>query len=217
MVKKAIFLAVALAAVSSTYAQESRFGIRAGLNLASIEVDEKGAPAYDNTIGFHVGIIADIGINELFYFQPGLLFSAKGAEYSNESYTSSGIRTEYELTASAYYLEIPLMASVKMDINESLALRLNAGPYIGFGITGTIEEEFKVPMYPQYNESDSENVFKKGGFKRLDFGIAFGSGLEFQNFYIGVNYGIGLNDVSDGYTNADIYNRCLGITLGYNF
>jgi len=205
MLNKTIFL-VAVVAVSSIFAQGMNFGVRAGLNLASVKEDDKEVPEYGNIIGFHVGAIAYLGLNELFYFQPGFFLSKKGAENSKEE---SGLNVE--TTMSLWYLEIPLLASAKIDVND-LALRINAGPYLGFGITGDIESKVQ-------GQSKSEEAFKKGNFKRLDFGLAFGGGVEFQNFYAGINYNLGLSNIADREDNddSDIYSRSLGFTLGYNF
>ena len=204
MLKKTIFLVAILAVVSSTFAQGTTFGIRAGLNLPSIEIDEENSPEYENTVGFHVGAVADIGLNNFFYIQPGLFLSTKGAEYTYPD----GHHNSY---TSLWYLEIPLLASAKIAINESLAIRINAGPYVGFGIAGTIEHEYTGSV----RGPDSEKAFQKNYFKRLDLGLAFGGGVEFQSFYLGVNYDFGLISVAD--SKIDVYNRCLGFTLGYNF
>jgi len=105
-----------------------------------------------------------------------------------------------------------LLASAKIAINESLALRINAGPYVGFGIVGTIEHEYTGSV----RGPDSEKAFRKNYFNRLDLGLAFGGGIEFQSFYLGVNYDLGLSSMADN-DDIDTYNRCLGFTIGYNF
>jgi len=212
---KIIILLSAFAVASSVFAQETKFGVRAGLNLASIERDEKGGVSdYNSVIGFHIGAILDKNINKVFYIQSGIFFSTKGAEYS-EKYEHE----KYETAFTLYYWEIPLLASAKIAINESLNLRINAGPYIGLTLSGTIKENGEYPEYPEdnysYSGSTSFSRFKSRSFGPLDFGIALGSGIDFQNFYLGINYEYGLIDVSGYYTNS--YNRCLGITIGYNF
>jgi hypothetical protein len=210
MARKLMILFTVLTVASSAFA-ESSFGLRAGLNLASIKGEDKSVPDYDNTIGFHVGAIVDIGISEFFYIQPGFFFSVKGAELY-EKYGSES----YETVFNPYYFEIPLLISAKIAIDESLALRINAGPYIGMTLTGTVEEKYENSEYPQDNYSDSGNTFKRMLFDVYDFGLVLGGGIEFQNFYLGMNYGIGLLNVVT-YSVIEHYSRCLGITLGYNF
>jgi len=217
MFKKTLFLAAVLAAVSSTFAQN--LGVRAGLNLANQKLDIDGAdlPDPDNHIGFHVGVVADIGITDMFYIQPGLLFSLKGTEYNMDFMGFAKV----EAKMSLYYIEVPVLASAKIPINESLALRINAGPYVGFGIGGT--GEVKQTVMGQSQTISGDAFGDDGTYNRLDFGVAFGGGIEFQKFYVGVNYGLGLANIAkadadeEEDTNAKAYNRCLGITLGYNF
>jgi hypothetical protein len=218
MARKILILLAVLTAASSAFEQDAaesstRFGLRAGLHLASIKIEEKSLPDYGNIIGFNAGAIADISISEFFYIQPGLFFSVKGAEYS-EKYGSESYGTIYSL----HYLEMPLLASIKIALDESLSFRLNAGPYIGIGIAGTIEEKYENSEYPQDNYSYSEDAFfaQLNLFGLLDFGMAFGVGIEFQNFYLGLNYDLGLANIA-GYGSVGYYNRCMGIAIGYNF
>ncbi|GBU24918.1 hypothetical protein R83H12_01554 [Fibrobacteria bacterium R8-3-H12] len=106
------------------------------------------------------------------------------------------------------------MASAKITINESWAFRINVGPYIGMTLIGTFEDKYENSEYPQDNYSDLRNTL--GTFNVFDFGLVFGGGIEFQKFYLGANYGIGLYNVAR-FSVMDHYNRCLGIALGYNF
>ncbi len=61
-----------------TNAQQTRFGIKGGLNLSTVVGGE-----VENTktfVGFHVGGFAEINIVEKFFIQPELLFSAQGTK-----------------------------------------------------------------------------------------------------------------------------------------
>jgi hypothetical protein len=250
MAKKPIFLFAVLAVVSLTFAQEQKaisFGVRAGLNLGKIEFgrnysrsDEDGTRSRTsdetnstgNLIGFHVGAVVDIGINEFFYIQPGVLLTSKGGETNSEYKSRSGTsyeKDENKMTIAPYYIDIPIMLSLKGKLNDNLALKAQAGPYIGFGLFGKMENEYK----EEYNgDIDSEkskvkDVFsptdaekKEGGFEgfnRFNAGIGFGGGIEFNGLYLGLSYNYGLTNLYKEKDSSELYERTLGITLGYNF
>jgi len=264
MVKKSIFLFAVLAAVSLTFAQEQKavsFGVRAGLNLSKIEfgLDYSNNDEYysyktksdmtygtGNLIGFHVGAVVDIGVNEFFYIQPGILLTSKGGEVNEESkeseYNGNYYKRETEETIAPYYIDIPIMLSLKGKLNDNLALRVQAGPYIGFGLFGKIESKYERNDYDSYSGPDNrsekgkvKNVFSPTsnekeevegsdffedgfkGFNRFNAGIGFGGGLEINALYIGVNYNYGLTNLYKDKHSPKLYERTLGLTVGYNF
>ncbi|CAM1373076.1 porin family protein [Tenacibaculum xiamenense] len=89
-------------------AQESKFGIKGGLNFAQIT----GANSLksDRKTDFNLGIMAEIPIVEKFFFQPELLYSRQGSSVNLD------------------YLNIPLLG--KYYLTEGL--NIQAGPQIGF-------------------------------------------------------------------------------------
>jgi hypothetical protein len=241
-----------LIAVAVATAQDSapvKFGIRAGLNLGKIgtiydySYSERNGNDYyyssgtsdkmelsGNLIGFHVGAVIDVKILEFLYFQPGIMLSLKGGEEKEESerrYSNGESRYEEDITTiSTYYLDVPLMLSLKGTLTNDLALRAHAGPYIGFGLFGKYERELTDSRYPEYNEkTEIDNIFSPSayeknyfaGFKKFNFGIGLGCGIEFNNVYLGVNYNIGLTNLYDEEDSIELYERTFSFTLGYNF
>jgi hypothetical protein len=254
--KKQIILAV-LAAVGLTFAQEQKtvsFGIRAGLNLASLGIGEDRKGYYDdssysetsnitigtgNLIGFSVSAVADIQLIEFLYFQPGLMFSRKGGSMENEYEEVERGNTEKEkeeTTVASYYIDLPLNFSLKGNLANELALRAHFGPYIGFGLFGEMESKSKRSYEDtERNYSKKMKLFSKEKdcdedyddevcseytmFSRFNFGIDFGVGIEYSNLYLGVSYNYGLTNLAskDREDKDKIYERTLGIMLGYNF
>lgn len=233
-----------LAAASLTYAQS--FGVRAGLNLGKLHfyenyssnengyVEDRSSDASESTgnlIGFHIGTVVDIGINEFFYIQPGITLTKKGGERESERYSSGDGReqiTESKITCALYYLDIPVLFSLKGKLNDNLALRVQAGPYVGFGLFGSLEYEYE-DKYNGVRRSEKEeikNVFspstkeKAEGFKgisRFNAGISIGGGIEFSGIYAGLSYNYGLTNLSKEEDEGEAYESTLGITVGYNF
>jgi hypothetical protein len=242
MVKKAIFLSVVLATISLTFAQEQeqglRFGARAGLNLNSATLNERADRSgtvmlFENSIGFHVGAVADISISNFLYFQPGLMLTTKGMEYNSNYDYSDGDEKEWEKTewhVKVYSIELPLMFSLKASLADNLYLRANVGPYLGFAFSGTFE--YKNEYYRSYSSNYEDHDKSSGNIdifpsdkdrklngKQFHAGLAVGGGIEIGSLYLGVNYDYGLTNLLDisGDGKVEAYERTLGFTLGSYF
>jgi hypothetical protein len=197
---------------------------------------------YSSSIGFHVGPVVDIKLLEFLYFQPGIMFSLKKA--SNESKSEYSYYNSYfgitetdsdheKMTASAYYIDVPINLSLKGNLSPGYALTAHIGPYIGFGLSGDFEYEYKSNYsHNGYNDSNNDNnntkLFEKDKnqdfilVNRFNMGIGFGVGLEISDFYIGANYNYGLtslttDEAAEKTYIGKIYERTLGISLGYGF
>lgn len=118
--KKLIFIGILFFSFSAMQAQEMGFGIKGGVNFATLTGDD--VDDVDSRTGFHLGLIAEFGLSESFSIQPELLYSAKGAE-------------DGDMTWKLDYLTIPVMA--KYFATD--AFSIEAGPYIGFNTTSEID------------------------------------------------------------------------------
>ncbi|MCL1967870.1 MAG: PorT family protein [Fibromonadales bacterium] len=181
-----------------------------------------------NLIGFHIGAVADIKITDFLYVQPGLLLSSKGMEtesIEDDEYTYSGnsqkSKYKYNVRMNPYYIDVPIMVSLKGTLADNLALRAQAGPYLGFGLFGGAEASHKEERYrngePDPDNFDPENGAKRkvgnvfsptdeekeefefGGLSRFNCGLSFGIGIEYSNFYLGVSYNYGLTSLESKY------------------
>ena len=208
--KKIVMLAVMAAGiVFSATAQESGFGIRASLNLSNVNNKYDGEVAseesksdyeYDfkNRVGFNIGLIYDWGISESFYIQPGLYFTTRGAkiEESEEDY-------KYEEKWKLNYLQIPILASYRIALTDNVKWHINAGPYLAVGVGGKVkwEETYDGDTdkgdYKAFGTADEDSDEEKGGLKRFDAGLSFGTGVSINKFYIGLTYDLGLVNAAD--------------------
>jgi len=202
MKKILIISAIALFGLTAVNAQEVEFGIKGGINLATITGDD--FVNFDNRTCFHFGAVVEIGISENFSFQPELLYSCQGSDYGVDD--TSFVDTKAALfngTIKADYLNIPLMA--KYYISEGLSLE--AGPQLGFLISAT--DEF---------EGEEEDI--KDFVKGIDFGVNFGLGYKLDGgLNFGARYNLGLSNANDDEDLSDITfkNGVFQFSLGYFF
>jgi len=121
---KKLILGFAIAMSSLTFAQEKaektsspvRFGIKAGLNVSSVNDDEFKAKA-----GIYGGVFANIPVASSFSVQPEVLYSGMGAKLED----ASDVRLNLD------YISVPVM----FQYNVLPELYLEAGPQFSFAIS----------------------------------------------------------------------------------
>lgn len=189
--KKIILSALAVFVFGFTNAQEVKFGLKGGLNVANITGDIE-----DNSskVGFHVGGFAEIKVSEKFSVQPELLFSTQGTKFDFE-----GTNVNFNLS----YLNIPIMA--KYYVFDKFSLE--AGPQIGFLMSAKLA-------------GDGDKLDLKDEYKSTDFGVNFGVGYDFtENISAGLRYNFGLSNIAKPIDGEDFKenNSVLSLSVGYKF
>lgn len=179
-------------------AQAQTFGLKAGLNLASmvIKVDDEKADDIKTKPGFHIGVTYEMPFGDMLAFEPGLLLSTKG-------YKMDGNPDDFVF--NLMYVEIPLNAKAYFDLGE-LKLFAIAGPYIGIGITGKSKLG-----------DDSEDVewgTDTGEANRIDFGVNIGAGVQIGAIEAGIGYGLGLGNMSNA-DDVSFKHRVFGVSVAY--
>ncbi|HEX8270286.1 MAG TPA: porin family protein [Flavobacterium sp.] len=203
--KKILLSAAAIFAFGFVSAQETRFGAKAGLNLANLGGDIEDA---EMLLGFHVGGFAEVMISDKFGVQPELLFSMQGAK-SESSEDIGGTEFTYESKLKLAYLNIPIMA--KYYATEDFNLQF--GPQIGFLMSA--KDEYEVSGGGD-SESESEDV--KDAFESIDFGVNFGLGYNFgENFGVEARYNLGLSNIIKDADDFSVNNSVIQVSFGYKF
>ncbi len=175
------------------------FGVKGGLNLASLSFSEDVDNSIKSLLGVHVGPVAEFELQEGLYFNTGLLFSLKGAKmkYGEES-----------ASTSLNYLEIPLNVAYKFSTGEKSKFFAQAGPYLGYALSGKTKYG---------GESESIN-FKEDGLKRFDFGLGVGLGIELGSIVPSVSYQLGLSNLNDdSEMDVKVKNKVFQISIAYMF
>jgi hypothetical protein len=114
-----IILLVSLSAVSK--AQDTHFGLKAGLNISSLDV--KQGVDWDAKAGFHFGGLAHVHLTPHFAVQPEIVFSQQGGEYSSDKWKIN-------------YLNIPVL----LQYMTGSGFRLQTGPQLGFALSSEVKQ-----------------------------------------------------------------------------
>ncbi len=196
--KKVLLVFAVLAITASSFAQ-TKFGIKAGANLASAYGNDFDGT--DGRIGLVVGAFTKFEISEKFYFQPELLYSSQGVSSTYYEVTQD---KNLDAILKLSYLNIPLMAK----FYPYKGFNLQAGPQLGILLSA--KQKFEVMRM-----EDIENI--KDFCNDFDFGLNLGLGYDFpEGFGIDFRYNIGLTNIED-YDDADGKNKVFQLTASYAF
>lgn len=118
-----LLLSAPLAIAQSTDKAKMSFAILGGVNLQNLNGKYANGDKLTNDmiVGFHAGVNIQMPIAPQFFFQPGLLFTTKGAKYSDGSSTKLS------------YIELPLNLVYKALLGNGKFM-LGFGPYLGYAI-----------------------------------------------------------------------------------
>jgi len=229
--KKRISLIAALFSVAllsnaqqaKEYTTGTSFGLRGGVNFQNVNGKDEDGKKLENDliVGFHIGANAEIPIAPGFYFQPGVLYTMKGAK-GTDDFLGQTIKATVRLS----YIEVPLNLVYKPTLGTGRLL-LGFGPYVAFGIGGEVKYEGggttvtqKIKYKKMVMNSDPDDV---AYFKPMDAGANFLFGYEFtEKISVQLNAQLGLvkiNPEYEGNTNdqTSAKNTGFGFSLGYRF
>ncbi|WP_264534892.1 porin family protein [Flavobacterium sp. N1736] len=190
--RKIILSAIAVMAFGFTNAQETRFGVKGGLNLTNFSGDVDT----ESLVGFQVGGFAEIKIIERLAIQPELLFSTQGAKYNYIGSNDGDLKLNY--------INVPVLA--KFYITKQFTVE--AGPQIGFLVSAK-------------DEGDDVKDFYKSTDFGFNFGAGYNFtdnlslGLRYTVGLSGVVDGGDYDDIDDYYDSAK--NSVLALALAYKF
>lgn len=195
------------------------FAILGGVGFQNLNGKDYSGDKLENTmiLGYHGGVNVQIPVVPEFYFQPGLLFSTKGAKNAGSLLT-----TTYKLS----YIELPLNFVYKGQLGGGYVM-VGFGPYVGYGIGGKVlTEGGSVSL-------DTDIEFKSvveltdpllvTYFKALDAGGNIFAGYEMSNgIFIQLDTQFGMINISPEDkrlpgSKAALKNTSFGISLGYRF
>jgi len=112
-------------------------GLRGGVDFQTFNGKDMNNDAlkFSMVPRFNLGVTADIPVAPDFYFQPGLLFTTKGAK-SKDKFLGMDMSAEYNLS----YIELPLSLLYKPMLGNGHFI-LGFGPYLAYGVGGKVKYE----------------------------------------------------------------------------
>ena len=181
---KKILLTATLLVTSTLLFSQTKFGVKAGANFATIQVnsEESGSYAPESITSFNFGGFAEVHLNSTLYFQPGLSISGKGYKV-DYSVTGGGVSESINSTVKLLYLEAPINFIAKFNAGSGKFVA-GGGPYLGYGISGKIKGEYKIDApgtdgdFSMPTNADVEFGDNEEEIKPFDFGFNLLAGYE---------------------------------------
>jgi hypothetical protein len=190
-------------------AVETRFGIKAGANMATTALGDIPTgftkPETHNKTGFYGGVFVNIPMGQTLKFQPELLYSSQGTKM-NYSYLSNKIEGEIDLN----YLTLPLM----LQYQTPGGFYVELGPQLGYMIN-------KPKFQPANGGSETDLSDYSDKF---DFSVNGGLGYMTRvGLGIGARYNYGITNAMDAKNPNPLLpfreaeNRVIQVGLFYQF
>lgn len=201
---KKFFFVIVMATVCLTMsAQEAgsmRFGITAGGNLstANLELD------HSSRFGFFAGVVGEYNLQEYLYINGTLKYSMRGVK----DIPFYGFKLEW----NPGYIELPIHVGYRYSFSDKFKAFAEGGPYFAYAVSGSIKD----------NTGESESLYSDtatrilgGEYKRFEFGLGAAIGMEYSNVQLKIGYDWGLTKISNLNNSAKNSNFYFG--LAYMF
>lgn len=208
---------------------------KGGLVLSNIAFDENEGQK------MNMGVVAGLGINipliedGIFSIQPEILYMQKGFrsefeeterfEGDGEDIPSGEVLYRFKVRSVLNYIELPILAKATFG-GDNLKFFVNAGPYVGYWLSGKSKSELTVSFNGQTDtETETRNAEFNDQTNRLDYGFHAGGGMGLQlgpgMVTLEGRYGYGLSNIakdpSGQASRADLksQHRTIMVMVGY--
>ncbi len=192
--KKALIILSIAFLLSGVAHAKVKLGVRAGLNIAKLELTEDGQSIDTRSaLGLHIGGFAQLRPKSFLIIQPELLYSQKGTD----AFVDDVVTIDY--------IVLPVLVKADVTIPGVKGIRFQPliAPEMGYAIKAV----------STFNDTFYENINK------LNAGINFGLDLAYtEEYFIGLRYYLGLTDLlNDRSKRPPISNTCWTFSVGYIF
>ncbi len=175
------------------------FGVKGGVNFATFVSGDDDFDSPDSRTSFHVGVLAEMPITDMFSVQAEALYSGQGFDLDFEGPDNDNAEVQLD------YINVPVLA--KFYLTKGLSIE--AGPQFSF----LVNEEFDFNP----NSDDGDIDLEDTPFEAEEFEFGMAAGLTFQTdmgLFASGRYTRGFTDI---YNDANIQNSVFQISVGYKF
>ncbi|HKV98758.1 MAG TPA: porin family protein [Vicinamibacterales bacterium] len=204
-IASAALLVAAFVPVSAS-AQGLQYGVKGGLNKATVSFKQAGfTPAISaRNGGVFGGYVAKDG--KKMGLAVEVLWSQKGAHLDA---SSAGIIDTVD--AKLDYVEIPVLGRYNIPYKATV-LHVYAGPVFAFSVKDEVTETFRTTTQTTPATVTTEDA----NAESTDIGIAIGLQTDVHKFLVDVRYNWGLKDVAKD-SDTEVKNRCFSVMFGFRF
>lgn len=209
MKKLFLLLAAVIISLPCAMAQDVDVFVKGGIGMSNyIGKDVEGA---DVKFSYRLGVGLDVPLENVWGFQTGLYLTGLGAK-NKESI--SGIEAETKL--KPIYLELPVMATVNVPLNNDFKMQIGVGPYLALGVGGKAKGSVEYQGQTIEEDIDLFGSVEDGnaGMKRFDCGLGVNINFEVKRIIFGLDTRFGLTNVIE---DSKSHNLSAQFVVGYRF
>lgn len=179
-------------------------GLKAGTNYSNVYDSQGENFVADGKFGVAAGAFVVIPLGKIFGIQPEILYSQKGFKS-----TGTFLGTNYEMTRTTEFIDIPLLVSIKPVENISLLF----GPQFSYLMKQKDDFTGGSLSTTQQDQFDNSNLRKN------ILALTGGADINIDHFVIGLRAGWDVKDNDgDGNSTTPRYkNMWYQATVGYKF
>lgn len=152
---------------------QTKFGLSAGINMASMKVKSDGKKHLRTFIPrIQFGTLLEIPISERWLLHTSPYYSGKGCRYGNTSSTKND-----SIRIHLNYIELPIQIMYRFPGENIHKILIGGGLYVGYGFNGEI-------LYKLNPSRTERHLHRKDSiYKRWDFGYSINSSYQINNKY----------------------------------
>jgi hypothetical protein len=190
-------MVLVLASATPSFAQGHTWGLKGGVNLATIKIDEDGTD-----YGYRVGVVAGgyytLPLGSRLEVQPEGLFSQQGSKPKTGDITS---------TIALDMLTVPVLVKFRFS-PPGHGLAVYGGPSASFRLRARAISEFG---------SSKVDLDVSDQVKSTDFGVAAGAMFEKGRWTLDGRYTFGLTKLNEDAADPESKSRVISILGGLRF
>ena len=186
-------MALVCAVLNVSAQEDSKWSWKAGIGLSGAAGSD--SDGFKSTFSYKVGVGYEYAISESFSIEPAAMLNNKGIKVEG---VSGNI--------NRFFLEVPVLAAYKLNLNDNYKLIVNAGPYVAYGILGSDIE---------WGDGEAKtNIFDT--CDRFEAGLEAGARVVFGEMSVGIDFSRAFTKaLKEG--NGKVYSQAFGVTFGYKF
>src|SRR5262249_27109254 len=152
-------------------------------------------PGVDSRTGFQLGLFGSFPLGKFVALQPSVAYSQQGTKLD----AGGGLTLNFKLN----YIEAPVLLRFRAPLQTTSSSRpvFELGPAVAFEASCNVEGS-NGTQSASLNCDDPQLQLQR---KKATFSAHFGAGIEFDRFFVGARYQLGLSSIDD--TGGDIKNR----------
>lgn len=183
-------------------------GLRDGVNFTNVSVETNGVSiSFDAQTNLILGASLDLPVGGgKLMLSPEASFDGRGYNISLDIIGQGG-----DIKTNINYVDLGLLAKLKIVDDAALRVYAGAGPVIGYALNGSVDDG---------SSSEDIEFEDEDGFNRTNLNLAIVGGLTLgEKFSVEARYMLGLNSLSeeDPTVEGTIKWNSVGINAGVRF